>query len=190
MHFAELTTAQVYGLYMSVNVGWSIGWSIPKEFTYNDAASKLFSAIHTSIGVVFVGITVMYMARKMTENKGNWMAEVLREQQLQVAAATEGYGDDIAALFTYYMPKYKAIALFVLLAVSGFVFFWFVINEFDGTDSIDFVLSTLSGAGYVSIPEDSPKWLYVFVALYTAVGVPATAIAVGKISHFNEGILP
>jgi hypothetical protein len=178
----NLILCQSLGFYTSVNIGWSIGWTNPKETPeHYMSETKLFSAVHTSIGVMFVGITVMYMARKMTENKENWMSEVLRQQQLDVAAATEGYADDIAALFTYYMPKYKAIVMFVLLVVGGFIFIWGVVEDFDRTHAIDFVLSTLSGAGYLSIPLDSPKWLYVSVGLFTAVGVPITAIAVGKL---------
>lgn len=174
---------------MSVNVGWSIGWTTPKETDeYGGQGSKIFSAIHTSIGVIFVGIAVMYMARKMTENKDDWMAEILKKKQLTVAAATEGYMDDIVAVFTYYMPKYKVIALFLFYILFGFVFIWTAIDEIDCVDALDFVLSTLSGAGYVSLPLNANKWAYVVISLYTTTGVPVTAIAVGEQynTHFHR----
>jgi hypothetical protein len=166
---------------MSVNIGWSIGWVTPKETDeYNGQGSKIFSAIHTSIGVIFVGIAVMYMARKMTENKEDWMAEIMKKKQLEIAATTEGYSDDIVALFTYYLPKYKVIVFFIIFIVFGFVFIWAAVDGMGPLDALDFVLSTLSGAGYVSLPPIAGKWIYVVVSLYTTTGVPITAIAVGR----------
>lgn len=166
---------------MSVNIGWSIGWATPGHSeVYGNYGSKVFSAIHTSIGVVFVGVAVMYMARKMSENKEGWMAEILRQKQVEAAANTEGYYDDIQALFVYYAPKYKVIVLFILWIIFGVVFVSSAVEGFDIPKSMDFVLSTLSGAGYLSLPLSSPAWQYVLVAVYTCTGVPICAIAVGR----------
>jgi uncharacterized membrane protein len=42
----------IYGLYMSVNIGWSIAWVMPPVDVANfeDTGFKLFSMVHTSIG--------------------------------------------------------------------------------------------------------------------------------------------
>ena len=66
------------GFYQSVNVGWSMGWStafLPSN-GMRDAYSKLFSAIHASLGVVFTGVVIMYIAKKMAETSNTWATEI------------------------------------------------------------------------------------------------------------------
>eukprot|EP00602_Paraphysomonas_sp_CaronLab_P009560 CAMPEP_0185020120 /NCGR_PEP_ID=MMETSP1103-20130426/2725_1 /TAXON_ID=36769 /ORGANISM="Paraphysomonas bandaiensis, Strain Caron Lab Isolate" /LENGTH=787 /DNA_ID=CAMNT_0027550835 /DNA_START=268 /DNA_END=2631 /DNA_ORIENTATION=- len=175
----------VYGLYQSVNIGWSIGWTTPADsIHFNGTGSRMFSTVHTSIGVVFVGIAVMYMARQMSENQDSWIIDVIRRHQVKAAAETAGYSDDVKAWLVYYLPKYKIIVLFAVWIIFGMMWGMMSVNEWGWFHAFDFVLSTLSGAGYSSLPESSPQWHYVVVALYTATGVPITAIAIGMLLSF------
>ena len=138
----------VYGFYQSVNIGWSMGWVTPIETDeYLSLGSTIFSTIHTSIGVMFVGIAVIYIAKEATESKDNWMMEVVKQDKLIDAANTEGIWDDIVAAFDTYGSKYKIILFWVLWLVIGLIFGVIWIEDWDSSVSIDFVLSSVSGAG-------------------------------------------
>jgi hypothetical protein len=71
-------------LYQSTSVGWALGWSLPTDTqrTYDDV-SLGYSCIHNSIGVMFTGLAVIYIAEKMTQNNENWMLQVSRTRNLK-----------------------------------------------------------------------------------------------------------
>ena len=67
-----------------------------------------------SVGVVFVGIAVIYIVQEVGKNKDDRIMEMMKKNDLALAAETEGYMDDIAAFFTFYLPKLKIFFVFVL----------------------------------------------------------------------------
>jgi len=175
----------IYGFYQSVNIGWSMGWVTPIEPSgYLSVGSLLFSTIHTSIGVMFTGIAVIYIAKQATESKDSWMMEVVKQDKLIDAANTEGIWDDIVAAVESYSSKYKIILFWILWGVGGVVFGANSVDGWDTSIALDFVLSSLSGGGYLSLPLGSSKWKYFFTALYTGIGMPITSISIGLIISF------
>jgi len=168
------------GLYMSVNIGWALGFDIP--FTgdhYGSQMSNLFSLIHTSIGVIFVGVAVIYIANVLTQTKDSWMVEILRKKEMERAAATDGVWDDIIATARLYGPKYKIFFLFFIWIIFGVVWGIVTVPGWGFLYSLDYTLSTLSGGGYVTLPADAPDWQYVVSALYATTGIPLMAISLG-----------
>lgn len=170
---------------MSVNVGWSMGWAVPvAKTTYNSEFSKLFSGLHASCGVVFVGVTVIFMAHQLTRNKDSWTIQMIKKAQLEAAAETEGYWDDIVAGFYIYFPKFKIVLLFLIWFVGGVICFKFIVPHYTYVDASDYVVSCLTGGGYKTIPDDSPRWKFLVTGVYSAVGVPLMAIALGAYSLY------
>lgn len=138
----------VFGFYQSVNIGWSLGWATPIETShYLSVGSMVFSTVHTSIGVMFIGIAVIYIAKQATESKDTWMMEVVKQDKLIDAANTEGYWDDIVAAVETYSSKYKIIFFWLLWLIVGLIFGIVWIDEWDASISMDFVLSCVSGGG-------------------------------------------
>ena len=166
---------------MSVNVGWSMGWAVPvHDNLYNSMYSKLFSSLHASFGVVFVGVAVIFIAQQVTQSKDSWTIQMVKKAKLDAAAETEGYWDDIQASFHIYFPKFKIIILFVIWFIGGLVCFKIICPHYSFLDAADFVVSSLSGGGYKTIPDDAPRWKFFIVSVYSALGVPLMAISLGK----------
>mmetsp|Transcript_36369 Transcript_36369/g.67738 ORF Transcript_36369/g.67738 Transcript_36369/m.67738 type:complete len:1027 (-) Transcript_36369:288-3368(-) len=166
-------------LYMSVNVGWSMGWVMEWEYE-RTVGNTLFSTVHTSVGVVFIGIFVIYIAQEVGKNKDDWIMQMMKKKDLALAAETEGYMDDIVAFFTFYLPKLKIFIVFVLWFVLCTVWYRFTLPaSTNGWELLDFVISLLSGGGYLAIDTDSTRLQYVFTSLYTTIGVPLMSIALG-----------
>eukprot|EP00602_Paraphysomonas_sp_CaronLab_P009130 CAMPEP_0185028594 /NCGR_PEP_ID=MMETSP1103-20130426/14400_1 /TAXON_ID=36769 /ORGANISM="Paraphysomonas bandaiensis, Strain Caron Lab Isolate" /LENGTH=778 /DNA_ID=CAMNT_0027563057 /DNA_START=538 /DNA_END=2874 /DNA_ORIENTATION=+ len=79
------------------------------------------------------------------------------------------------------------MALFVLWIAVGMV--WLVYTEIQWSvwECADFVVSSLTGAGYQAIPSSDPDWQYAAAALYSTIGVPLMAITIGlAVSSFFE----
>jgi hypothetical protein len=167
-------------LYMSVNVGWSMGWVMEWEYE-RTIVNTLFSLVHTSIGVIFIGIAVIYIANEVGKNKDDWIMQMMKKKDLALAAETEGYKDDVIAFFTFYLPKLKIFIAFILWFIVGVV--WYVITLPSSTNAwvlLDFVLSVLSGGGYLAIKTNSNRAQYLVTSVYTTIGVPLMSIALGK----------
>lgn len=67
-----------------------------------------------------------------------------------------------------------AFGIFAVCSVDG----WNV------ADAFYFTLSTLSTAGSWPIPATSPNWLFVLVAIWTAIGVPLNFVAMNIMTAF------
>ena len=97
--------------------------------------------------------------------------EAMRKKELEAAADTEGYMDDVVAAVHFYGPKLKVHILFVLWTAIGVVFSCSLMG-WSFVDGFYFAISTMSTGGMWPIASDSPDWAFVFVALYVVSGVP------------------
>lgn len=101
---------------------------------------------------------------------------------LYTAAETEGILDDIIAFFTFYLPKLKIFIVFLIWFTLGIIWYEITLPESsNGWEVLDFVLSVLSGGGYLSISENSTTSQYVVTSMYTTIGVPLMSIALGEL---------
>jgi hypothetical protein len=173
------------GLYQSVNIGWSIGWRMP--FTpeqYTGFGSKLFSLFHNTIGVMFSGIAVIYIAAELSANKDTWLTQMVKEEALEEAANTEGYWDDILAFFTLYFHKFKVVLFLFLIGIVGVLATRLFVPEYDIWMALEFIFSTLTGAGYMTIPDEEAKYKFVLCAIYAAFGIPLLIISMGLVMSY------
>ena len=219
------------GFYRSVDAGWSMGWRKPDYFK-GDAISKMYTVFHSTLGVVFMGVVIMYIAKRMAESGTSWSASLshkglvdgnvgksgsLRNMLGSLSHLYDGDSDEsdddsdtmthrvhpvAACLFRaicnksrndaicHHMSHFRLVYICLLLVVVGAVWRTVATPEWQGdVVGLDFTLSTMMGAGYIAIPEDSPSSYYLFVGVYTAVGVPLSAVAIGVYVWYLEACM-
>ena len=172
-------------LFMSVNVGWSIGWSMEGLSEYDSAWSKLFTIYHTSIGVLFAGVTILYIAQEVGRDKDNWIMQVIKMKELDVAAETEGFWDSFVGLIKVHMPTLRIMFAFLMWFIFGLVWYPLTNPNFSMAKNVDLVLSTLTAGGYLTLPSTVDAYQLIVTALYTNIGVPLLTIALGAFLLFH-----
>mmetsp|Transcript_1038 Transcript_1038/g.1679 ORF Transcript_1038/g.1679 Transcript_1038/m.1679 type:complete len:915 (-) Transcript_1038:217-2961(-) len=164
------------GLYISVNIGWGVNWTV--DFApdlYNSHFCKLFSLIYTSIGTVFLGIIAIFISH-VAINKDNWVVEAHQRQSLSKASSKWSLW---LALAAFYIPKFSVVIFLIVWAGVGMVWCHFMQPSWTVAQGADFVVSSLTGSGYKSIPSSSPDWVFTTTAIYCSIGVPLMAIGMG-----------
>jgi hypothetical protein len=169
-----------YGLCMSVNVGWSIGWAMDGLSEFDSPMSKLFTIYHTSVGVLFAGVTVMYIAQEVGKNKDNWILQIIKMKELDAPTETDGCWDSIEGLMKVHVPTLRIITVFLVWFAFGIVWFPLTNTEYTAAKNVDFLLSTLTASGYLSLPSSSGSYQIIITSLYTNIGVPLLSIALGE----------
>jgi hypothetical protein len=172
------------GLFMSVSVGWSIDWTMDGLIAFDSPLSKLFTIYHTSLGVLFGGVTVMYIAQEVGKNKDNWILQIIKMKELDAAAATDGWWDDIQGLVRVHLPTLRIITVFFVWFAFGLLWFPLTNTEYTVAKNVDFLLSTLTTAGYVCLPSSIGAYQLIITSLYTNIGVPLLSIALGEYATF------
>jgi hypothetical protein len=162
------------GLYISVSVGWAMGWKPPFIAPlHNNGMSKLYSSFHVCVGEMFLGVAVIYLAQELVYDTESWMISVMKTK----GQAQESLRSKVAT--TVY--RFRILFILLLWILFGIIFNACMTPSWGFLDSCDYMVSTLTGSGYKTIPDDSPKWMFVVSALYTFSGYPLTVIALGKI---------
>jgi hypothetical protein len=171
------------GLYMSVNVGWSIAWTVPGDpypSAYTSEISKVFSIVHTSIGAIFIGVAVLFMARDLMENKDTWITMSKKKDDMENAAqGTEGCWDNIVAILHYYMSKLRVARFSIIWIIFGSLWYTYAAGFHSILMVFDFLASTLCAGGYLSLNEGASSIQYVVTALYATIGIPLIRISIG-----------
>jgi hypothetical protein len=167
-------------IYKSTSIGWAIGWTLPEQRTReDDTVSMLFSSCHNCIGVIFVGLSVMYIADEVTSSKEDWTVQVTNRQNLtdrEVSTVSER----VKRWFLLHKVKMKMVGIalgLIVLGVAGGA-----IDESNNfPEALDLMVSTLSCCGYKALPSSGiDHWKYIILAFYTNLAVPFFAIALGK----------
>jgi hypothetical protein len=173
-------------IYKSTSVGWAIGWSLPVERRKSDdLVSMLFSSAHNCIGVVFVGLSAIYIAREITNSKDDWTVQVTNRQSLRDLEVRSVCG---RAQRWYLLHKVLVrlvgvtLGLILLCVGAGYS-----VRDYSLPQALDMMLSTISCCGYLGLPEDGePPAMYILLAGYTNVAVPVFAIALGECVVINR----
>lgn len=165
---------------MSVDVGWSIGWTMDGLSDYDSSISKLFTIYHTSIGVLFAGVTVLYIAQELGKNKDNWIMQIIKIRELDAAAESEGYWDRLVGLIKVHFPKLKMFIAFLGWIVFGLLWYPSTNSEYSVEKNLDWLASTLTAGGYLALPSSVAAYQLVVTALYTHIGVPLLSITLGN----------
>jgi hypothetical protein len=169
------------GLIMSVNVGWSIGWTMDGFSDFNSPLSKIFTIYHTSIGVLFASVTVIYIAQEVGKNKDNWIMQIIKIKELDAAAETEGYWNSFVSLVKVHFPKLKMFIAFLVWYVFGLFWYPCTNSQYSVAKNVDWLVSTLTAGGYLALPSSAAAFQLVVTALYTHIGVPLLSVTLGNL---------
>jgi hypothetical protein len=146
---------------------------------FDSPMSKFFTIYHTSIGVLFAGVTVLFIAQEVGKNKDNWIMQIIKVKELDAAAETEGFWDSVVGHMKVHFPTLRIIALFIVWFAFGLLWFPFTNSDYTVAKNVDFMLSTLTTGGYMAIPSSVGGYQLVVTALYANFGVPLLSIAMG-----------
>ena len=176
------------GIYQSLSIGFSLGWSLPPETivehsqTSRVITSKLFTLFHNFIGVLFSGLAVIYIANDLLHQQKSWILQSTVRKKIEATSKANWFWGNIIAFGTHHLPKIRVFISFFFVAAVGTLWSFFSFNhrrEWDFPHSCVFSFSTLSSAGYVTIPDSSQPFQFVICAIYAAVGVPLMTISLG-----------
>jgi hypothetical protein len=171
-----------HGLFMSVNVGWSIGWTMHGMAHFDTFGSRMFTMYHTSIGVLFSGVTIMYMMHVVGADSSKLTLRYLNSKKLGEVSQT-------GTCMSLHHLKYYCITHFSSLKVIFLFGVWFLVGiiwyektnvEYSFFQNSNRIMSTLTTGGYLHLPMNPPPHQLLFSAIYTYVGVPLLSITLGK----------
>ena len=173
-------------------MGWALGWSLPTDTqrTYDDV-SLAYSSIHNSIGVMFTGLAVIYIAEKMTRNDENWMLQVSRKHNIKNERLGAGTLNDLRRGIKW-LKLNQEKAKVLLLAVCCFLFgllFGLMSLDLSVGQALELTLSTLTTGGYRGLPSSASSWQYLLLSVYTNLAVPIFTISLGTSEDLPRGLL-
>lgn len=176
----KFTWALAY--YTSVDIGLSITWpearNTPAAF-FSDG-STVFTMTHQTVGVIFDGAIVFIIAQEMIKKKGDWMMQAMHRSNIADGDILNLCAR-INSFFVLYFRRFKVfIRLFVAIFV-GVVWFSNTIPSNTIRGALDYVISAVTGAGYVNLPRDTVWWQFIVAATLTACGRLLMNIAIGAI---------
>jgi hypothetical protein len=174
------------GIYQSLSIGFSLGWSLPSDAIVKHGQtraviSKTFTFFHNNIGVLFSGLAVIYIANDLLNRKKHWILQSYVNKQIE-ASSKSGLWGNIMAYGTHHLPKIRVFIVFCFVVTFGTLWCFFSFNhrpDWTFPSSCIFSFSTLSSAGYRTIPDSSEPFQFVICAIYAAVGVPLMTISLG-----------
>ena len=149
--------------------------------------SMIFSCCHNSIGVMFQGLAVIYIAEALSDSKDNWTVEITRQQVIEKEIDNSTWSV-IQAWLKLNATKCKVIAMCVGCFVFG-VFGGVSFDEWTILKAMDMTLSTLTCSGYLGLPEEAASWKLIVLAIYTNIGVPLLAISLGELLPHDISLL-
>ena len=139
----------------------------------------IFSSVHNCIGVVFVGMSVIFIAKEIATSKDDWAVQITNQQHLK-DLQVHGYYERVKRwyLLNKVVVRLVAVALgLILLCVGG----GSAVREYTLLEAFDMMVSTISCCGYRGLPDEGePPFMYILLAAYTNLAVPVFAIALGK----------
>mmetsp|Transcript_21133 Transcript_21133/g.39436 ORF Transcript_21133/g.39436 Transcript_21133/m.39436 type:complete len:1004 (-) Transcript_21133:224-3235(-) len=171
------------GFLMSVNVGWSIAWSLPSDpvpSRYYSAISKIVSIVHTAVGALFLGVAVLFMARDLLENNDSWIAMASDKDEMEKnLLKTKTLKEKLITFWRYYISKLRVAKWSVVLIAFGFLWYTFSDDFDDAFGVINFIISSLCAGGFVALDSNSNSLQYSVTAFYTAIGIPLFNVSLG-----------
>ncbi len=140
------------GLYMAVNVGYSIGWGYPLETT--DLA-RTFSTVYVLIGASAVAASLGYFASSMIASSKNWYVNALNHHHYKSSTALDKF------IFWVKLNEgpLKIVSLWVFWILSMVTFSMCTVKWSFG-QALYFAVSSLSTGGLWAIPTESPDWYF------------------------------
>lgn len=109
-------------VYKSTSVGWALGWSLPLDTRRaDDSVSMLFSSAHNCVGVVFVGLSTIYIAKEIANSKDDWTVQITNRQHLKDLEVT-GLGGRLQRWYLLHKSQVRLVAVtlgLIWLCIGG-----------------------------------------------------------------------
>jgi len=175
------------GLYMAVNIGYSIGWGDIPETTIG---SRVFSTFYVTIGASFVGLALTFFADAVVADHDNWYANQKQEEEFQNTMAIPNTPRNILRkIYAFTVYEWKQVrAIIVWLFWIAFMVGYAMIGipEWKFNEALYFAVATCSTGGHYSIPENhwGDDLLFLLTGIFGAIGVPLMGVAMGSIAAF------
>jgi hypothetical protein len=165
----------------SSKAGWAIGANVPFETNrYDDVISRTFSILHNSIGVIFSSIAVLNIAKVLTESREQWIVQELDNIRMGEVAQNLGIWGQVLLVLNKNLYQVRTLGLLMAFVLLGALGSSALVDEWGLAEGFDFVLSTLTCAGYVVPPAGSAGWKYSLMGFYATTGVPLFNISMGE----------
>ena len=176
------------GVYQSLSIGFSMGWNLPPDVVanhdsnYRTFISKFFTFLHNIIGVMFAGLAVIYIANDLLNQKKDWILQSDATKKIEEKSKRSWLWGNVVAYFTYHLPKIRFLIVFLIVAIGGTLWSYYSFQHTDDwtfPSACAFSFSTLSSAGYRTIPDSAESFQFIICAVYAAIGVPLMTISLG-----------
>jgi hypothetical protein len=172
----DLTFCKAF--YMSVNVGYSIGWGYPFESTNSQYA---FSTLYLMTGGSFVAIALGFFANAAVAQRENWFEHLLKKDRYEEGMNAEHMSQRIWTFVDYHWIKIRVVLVWLIWAVFGIILYA-TMNRNQFWEATLFSTSSMSTGGLKAISQDSPDWEYFVVGAFAATGVPLMGLAMATIA--------
>lgn len=165
--------------YYSINVGYSIGWGVLHD---HNSASKAFSMFYLLVGATFVSRWLAFIIENAIKIDENSVDDYIITKSLRDKSTIRNW----ILRECYIFMVIHHTRLFVIYIWIVYIFLgtlWSCLTiKWSLIDGLYFALSSLSTGGLQPIPVDSPNWMFVFVGVYAATGVPIMGMAVANLA--------
>ena len=180
-NFEENTEPLGYarGVYMAVNVGYSIGWGDISE----NYGSKIFSTFYCLTGASFVGVALSYFADKIQDSSRTWYQDEL-DAKKKIRLLRKYKDRPFRRAWTwakYNWDEMKSVYLWFIIvacATTGAM----LENNWPFFEALYFAVSSLSTGGLQAIPYGSTQWSYGLTGVYCMFGIPLMGVAMGNLA--------
>ena len=166
--------------YMSVNVGYSIGWGYPADPSHN---SKIFSVIYVLIGSSAISAALGMFANHIVADRDSWYEDAIQLAEFKKTLATGSTFHKIYAWIEYNWLQLKPLLYFLGFVLGATIWSMYYI-KWPFIDGLYFAISSMSTGGLWAIPADAPDWQYGFVGAFAAIGCPLMALAMATAASF------
>jgi len=137
---------------MAVNVGYSIGWGYPSEFSDE---SRVFSTFYVLVGASAVAASLGYFAQAMIDSSKRWYAKALAQQKFEHSTPRE----KLYLWVRLHEGSLKIVGIWITWILAMIVFSLCTVR-WNFTNALYFAVSSLSTGGLWAIPSDSPEWYF------------------------------
>jgi hypothetical protein len=170
------------GLYMAVNVGYSIGWG---DIATPELGLQWFSSFYVLIGASFVGAALGFFAEGVVADSNNWYNHC--KQSSAYEEALEATHNPILKVWKWCRFHWNEVRAIML---------WFIIvacatigscrsQSWPFVTGLYFAISSISTGGLQALePAKTEEWMYGMTGLYACIGVPLMGVAMATIAAF------
>ena len=166
--------------YMSVNVGYSIGWGYPADPSHE---SKIFSVCYVLMGSSAISAALGMFANHIVADRDSWYEDAIQLAEFNKTIAEGTFFHKVYAWIEFNWLQLKPLLYFLGLVVIGVAWSMYYI-KWPFIDALYFAISSMSTGGLWAIPFDAPDWQYGCVGAFAAIGCPLMALAMATAASF------